>query len=70
MKQVVLNIKEGKYQFFMELVKNFDFVQVEEEKDDSKEEIIANMKEGFKELKLYNEGKKKFRDANDLINEL
>lgn len=36
----------------MELVKNFDFVQVENEAD-SREEIIANLKEGFREMKLY-----------------
>ncbi|MBX2966447.1 MAG: hypothetical protein KF845_09895 [Cyclobacteriaceae bacterium] len=70
MKQVVLNIKDEKYRFFLELIKNLDFVQVEEIKGDSKEEIIANLKEGFKELKLYKERKKKFRDAKDLINEL
>ncbi len=70
MKQVVLNIQDEKYRFFMELVKNLDFVQVEKDTEDSKEEIIANLEQGFKELKLYNEGKKEFRDANDLINEL
>lgn len=70
MKQVVLNIKEDKYRFFMELVKSLDFVQVEEEEGDSKEEIIANLTAGFQELKLYKEGKKKFKDAKDLIDEL
>lgn len=71
MKQITLNIKDGKYQFFMELVKNLDFVQVEKTDDgDSKEEIIANLTQGFKELKLYKEGKKKFKNAQDLIDEL
>lgn len=42
----------------MELVKNFDFVQVDPD-GDSKEEIMDNLKQGFKEMKLYKEGKKK-----------
>ena len=58
MKQVTLNIKDGKFQFFMELLKNFDFVQIDPD-GDSKEEVISNLKEGFKEMKKYKEEKKK-----------
>lgn len=70
MKQVVLNIKEDKYKFFMELVKSFDFVQVDENTGDSKEEIIANLTQAFKELKLYKEGKLKGTPAKKLLDEL
>ena len=69
MKQVTLNIKEGKFQFFMELVKNFDFVQVDPD-GDSKEEVMTNLKQGFKEMKLYKEGKMKDTPLNDFLNEL
>ena len=69
MKQVTLNIKDGKFQFFMELVKNFDFVQVDSD-GDSKEEIIDNLKQGFKEMKLYKEGKMEGTPLKDLLNEL
>ena len=69
MKLVALNIKEGKFRFFMELVKNLDFVQVED-KGDSKEEIVANLKEGFNEMKLYKEGKIKGTKLEDFLNEL
>ncbi len=51
MKQLTINIKENKFQFFIELVKSLDFVQVDEE--DSKEAILDNIKQGFKEMKLY-----------------
>ena len=54
----------------MELVKSLDFVQVEEDQGDSKEEIIHNLTQSFKELKQYKEGKIQFRDAKDLIDEL
>jgi len=70
MKQVVLNIKEGKYRFFMELVKSLDFVQVEKNEGDSKEEIVANLKQSFKELKLYKEGKLEGIPAKELLDEL
>ena len=49
MKQVVLNIKEGKFQFFMELVRSLDFVRID---DDSKEAILSNIKKGLEEVKL------------------
>ena len=62
-------IKEGKFQFFMELIKSFDFVKVDNE-EDSKKEIIANLKEGFNEMKLYKEGKMKGTQLKDFLNEL
>ena len=70
MKQVTLNIKDKKYGFFMELLKNLDFVKIQEIEGDSKEDIKVNLKQGFKELRLYKEGKMQFRDAKDLIDEL
>lgn len=76
MKQVVLNIKESKYEFFMELVKNLGFVSVEsaaideEDEEDSKEQILKNIEQGFKELKLYKEGKMKFTPLNEFLNEI
>jgi len=70
MKQVVINIEEGKYRFFMELVKSLDFVQVQERTGDSKEEITANLTKGLKDLKRYKQGKLKTTPAKDFLNEL
>ncbi len=53
----------------MELVTNFDFVQVDSD-GDSKEEVIANLKQGFKEMKLYKEGEMKGTPLNDFLGEL
>ncbi len=53
----------------MELIKNLDFVQVDSE-GDSKDAIVANLKEGFKEMKLYKEGKTKGTPLKDFLNEL
>ncbi len=55
----------------MELMKSLDFVQVEKTDDgDSKEEIIDNLTQGFKELKLYKEGKLKTTSAKEFLDEL
>jgi hypothetical protein len=70
-RQVVLNIDRQKYNFFMKLLKNFDFVQVEEEDEgDSREEIIANLQQAAKDLKLIKEGKLEGRPARELLDEL
>jgi len=68
--KVVLNVASRKYNFLMELLRNFNFVQIEENDGDSREEIIANLKEAAKSLKLIEEGKLIGRPAEELINEL
>lgn len=57
MKQIVLNIKEDKYLFF-------------EVEGDLKEEITENLKQGFRELKQYKEGKLQTTAAKDFLDEL
>jgi hypothetical protein len=56
-KQVVLNVANNKYPFFMELLKNFDFVQIEENQGDSEEKIIVDLTEAIEQVKLIKEGK-------------
>lgn len=70
MKQIVLNIKEGKYSFFMELLKSFDFVDIQDDTGDSKDDIKKNLKQAFKDLKNYKKGKLKTTPAKDFLNEL
>ncbi|MDR1877169.1 MAG: hypothetical protein LBQ84_06050 [Flavobacteriaceae bacterium] len=70
MKQVVVNIKNDKYSFFMELIKSLDFVQVQEDTGDSKDEIKDNLTQAFKDLKLYKQGKLKTTPAKEFLNEL
>ena len=66
--QITLNIKESKYRFFMELVKNLDFVQIDE--GDSKEAIVNNIKKGLEEVKLAKQGKLKTTPAKEFLDEL
>ena len=77
MKQVTINIPENKFSFFMKLMKSLDFVKVVEQKPLREEqltpeqkEIWHNVKQGFEELKMVEEGKLKPRPLQDLINEL
>lgn len=69
MKEITLKVKNEKYKFFMELIKSLDFVQVEDE-GDSKEEIIANIRQGFKEMKSIEEGTMEATSLQDFLNEL
>ena len=70
--RVVLTVMPRKYDFLMELLQNFDFVNVEHESTDgdTREEIIDNLKQVAKELKLVRAGKLEGRPACELLNEL
>jgi len=69
MKQVTLSIKEGKFQFFLELMKNLDFVQLDSG-EDSVNAIRNNIKQGLEEVKLAKQGKLKTTSAQDFLDEL
>ncbi len=45
-------------------------VDVEVYEKPSKAKVLKNIEQGFKELKMYKEGKIKLQDAFDLYNEL
>ena len=78
MKQITLYIKDNsKFPFFMELVKNFDFIEVKEKiqskpaplKTD-KLQLIKEIKEGVKNVNLAKRGKLKAKPLKDLLDEL
>lgn len=68
MKQITLHIKDSKFKFFMELVKNLDFVVVDEA--ESKEAVVENIKKGLEEVKLAKQGKLKTTPAKEFLDEL
>lgn len=70
MKQITLNIPENKFQFFIELLKNLDFVKIEENQGDSKQEIVENLEKGFDDLKKYKQGKLETTSAKEFLNEI
>ncbi len=67
MKEIVLEVKEEKYRFFIELIKNLDFVSV---KSPSKKELLLNIAKGMQEAALAEKGKIKSRPAKSFLNEL
>ena len=67
--KVLLDIKDSKAAFFMEILQNFKFVKATP-LTDSKAQIMSDIKEAVEELKLVREGKLKARNAEDVIDEL
>lgn len=71
MKQITLNIPDNKVPFFMELVNSLGFVKkVETDDEPTKQQILDNIKAGFKEMELIKQGKIKTTPLKDFLNEL
>jgi hypothetical protein len=69
--KVLLDIKDNRVPFFMELVKSLDYISVVKEvKEERKSKFITDLAEAFNDVKLYEKGKKKLKSAKDLLNEL
>jgi len=59
-KSITLTIPDKKYKFFLELIKNFSFIQIENISDgDSKEQVLLNLKQGFKDMQAIKKNKLK-----------
>jgi len=67
--KVLLDIKDDKASFFMEVLKNFSFVKAEP-LSDGKAQLIEDIKEAVKEVNLAKQGKIKLQSAKDFLNEL
>lgn len=72
MKQIVLNIEERKFNFFMELIKSFSFIKVEKKPKLNANQIayIQGLKEALEEVELHEKGKIKLKSAKDFLNEI
>ncbi len=64
--KILLDIKDDKASFFMELLKNFGFVKVEPLT--KKSEIIEDIKQGVREINQIRAGKLKGIPAKDVLN--
>jgi hypothetical protein len=67
--KVLLDIKDSKVSFVMELLNSFNFVKVKPLSDE-KEELKSNIKEAVEELNLIKLGKLKGIPAKELLDEL
>lgn len=67
--KVLLEIKENKVQFVMELLNSLNFVKVQPLSAE-KAELITDVREAVEELKLVRQGKLKGIPAKELLDEL
>jgi hypothetical protein len=72
MKQVVLNIPDNKYPFFMELLKSLSFVKVPDEAKLTKKqkEFVEGTKSALEQVEQHIKGEIKLKTADQLFNEL
>jgi hypothetical protein len=67
--KVLLDIKDSKAEFVMELLKSFSFVKTKP-LTPYKAYVLEGIKEAVEEMKLVKAGKLNARNAEDLFNEL
>lgn len=67
--KILLDIKDDKVAFIMELLNNFKFVKAKP-LTPYKAEVLENLKEAVEEMKLIKEGNLKGIPAKDLLDEL
>ena len=67
--KVLLDIKDNKAEFVLELLQNFSFVKTKTISDE-KGVLMEEIKEAVDNLKLVREGKLAARSAKELLNEL
>jgi hypothetical protein len=67
--KVLLDVKDSKADFVMELLNNLSFVKAKP-LSRKKEKFLKELKEGIENVKLVKEGKLKSRSLNDLLDEL
>ncbi|MBI1287012.1 MAG: hypothetical protein GC178_05475 [Flavobacteriales bacterium] len=69
--KVILDIKDSRSSFFMELLKSFDFVKVESTIEEKKKlKQVQDLKEAFEDVNAHLSGKKTPQSAKDLLDEL
>ena len=72
MKQVVLNIPDSKYPFFMELVKSLGFVKISSEPKLTKKQkdFVEGTKKSLQQVEQHLDGEIKLKSEDQLLNEL
>lgn len=67
--KVLLDIKDNKAEFVLELLKNFSFVKAETITP-SRAQFLKELKEAVQEVALAKKGKIKLKSADQLLDEL
>ena len=68
----LIEIEDKKLKFFKELLQNLPFVKMREmiSDEDTDEQVIANIRQGLKEMRLVEQGKIKSRPAREFLQDL
>lgn len=67
--KLLLDIKDNKAAFFVEVLKNFSFVKATPISE-NKAEFLKDLKESVEEVRLAKQGKIKLQTAKEFIDEL
>lgn len=72
MTTITLEVPDKKLKFFKDLIKHLSFVKIKEQDfdEDTDEQVIANIRQGVKEMRLIEQGKLKSRPAREFLKEL
>ena len=68
-REITLRVPKPKYRFMKELIRNLEFVEVEEDRELSKEEILQGIERGLREAALMKAGKLPKKNIEDLLRE-
>ncbi|MCL2845487.1 MAG: hypothetical protein FWE23_08595 [Chitinivibrionia bacterium] len=72
-KRLYIEVREDKYNFFVELVKNLDFIKIRIDKaslvNPQKENVLANIKKGFIDKKSIDKGELKTFSIEELFDD-
>jgi len=72
MATITVDVQDKKLKFFKELINQLSFVKIREDEpdEDTDEQVIANIRQGVKEMSLVEQGKMKSRPAREFLKEL
>ena len=72
MATLILEVDDRKVRFLKKMLQHFSFVSVREVEpdEDTDEEVIANIRQGVKEMRLIEQGKMQGKPFNDFLKEL
>ena len=72
MTTITLEVQDKKLKFFKDLIKHLSFVKIKEEHldEDTDEQVIENIRQGIKEMRLVEQGKVKSTPFDEFLKEL
>ena len=72
MATIIIEVQDRKLKFFKELLNQLSFVTIREEEleEDTDEQVVANIREGVRQMRLVEQGKMKTTPFKDFLKEL